>query len=71
MRWNAIAGPKPPSLFVSQPALSKHVQTLEQELGVVLLKRSSGGVVLTEADKLIYNYFATANQKFGLTLNEA
>lgn len=59
------------SFFISQPALSKHVQNLEQELGVVLLKRSSGGVVLTEAGKLIYNYFATANQEFGLTLNEA
>ena len=59
------------SFFISQPALSKHIRNLEQEFGVVLLKRSSGGVVLTEAGRLVYNYFATANQEFGLMLKEA
>lgn len=59
------------SFFISQPALSKHIRNLEEDLGVVLLKRSSGGVVLTEAGKLVYNYFATASQEFGLMLSEA
>lgn len=59
------------SFFISQPALSKHIKNLEQELGVVLLKRSSSGVALTEAGKLLYNYFSAAGQEFQLILEEA
>ncbi len=36
-------------LHVAQPALSQHVRHLEEELGVVLLHRSSQGVKATEA----------------------
>lgn len=59
------------SFFISQPALSKQIRSLEQELGVVLLKRSSGGVMLTEAGKLIYSYFQSSNQEFEMILHEA
>lgn len=59
------------SFFISQPAISKHIGNLEQELGVTLLKRSSVGVSLTDAGKLIYDYFATSTQGFGLVLSEA
>ena len=57
--------------FVSQPAMSKQIRNLEQELGVVLLKRSSSGVVLTEAGKLIYSHFSAMNQEFKMLLDEA
>jgi len=39
-------------LRVSQPALSRRVQELEDEIGVDLLKRSSRGVVLTAEGKV-------------------
>src|SRR5258706_16323191 len=39
-------------LRVAQPALSRRVQDLEDEIGVDLLKRSPRGVVLTAEGKL-------------------
>lgn len=41
-------------LRVAQPALSRQVQDLEEEIGVDLLKRSSRGVVLTAEGKLFF-----------------
>src|SRR6059058_3520708 len=40
-------------LRVAQPALSRRVQDLEDEIGVDLLKRSSRGVVLTAEGKAL------------------
>src|ERR1700689_4221406 len=39
-------------LRIAQPALSRRVQDLEDEIGVDLLKRSSRGVTLTAEGKL-------------------
>jgi LysR family transcriptional activator of glutamate synthase operon len=39
--------------FVSQQAISKSLANLEQELGVQLFVRSSDGVTLTEAGRLL------------------
>ena len=36
-------------IFISQPALSRQIKSLENELGVVLFLRQSDGLILTEA----------------------
>ena len=41
-------------LFISQPAISKAIARLEQNLGSTLFLRSSRGVKLTEAGELLY-----------------
>ncbi len=43
-------------LFVSQSALSQQIQTLEQEVGTVLLDRSKRGVRLTAAGEILFHY---------------
>ncbi|QPC80520.1 LysR family transcriptional regulator [Phototrophicus methaneseepsis] len=42
--------------YISQPAISKRVQELEQSLGVALLDRSGRNVQLTEAGQILYRY---------------
>ena len=41
-------------LFITQPVLSRHIQTLEKDLGVQLLHRSTQGVQLTAEGKAMY-----------------
>jgi DNA-binding transcriptional LysR family regulator len=43
-------------LFLTQPALSSHIQSLENELGTVIFNRSGKNVTLTEAGRILYNY---------------
>jgi LysR family transcriptional regulator, low CO2-responsive transcriptional regulator len=43
-------------LHISQPAVSKHVQALEEELGVPLLQRVGKRVILTEAGRIVQHY---------------
>lgn len=42
-------------LYISQPALSKQIRQLEEELDLQLLRRDTKGVELTEAGKIMYN----------------
>ncbi|RYX85090.1 LysR family transcriptional regulator [bacterium] len=42
--------------FVSQPALSKAVKELEQQVGLPLLERRARGVTLTEAGNTLFEY---------------
>lgn len=43
-------------LFISQPAVSRHVAALEKELGVQLLGQSGNRVFLTELGRMVYSY---------------
>lgn len=47
-------------LYISQPAISKSIQKLEEGLGCTLFVRSSRGVLLTEEGTLLYSYVKTA-----------
>jgi DNA-binding transcriptional LysR family regulator len=40
-------------LHLSQPTISHHIKTLEQELGVELFARSGSGLKLTDAGRLL------------------
>lgn len=43
-------------LFISQPAVSRHVASLEKELGVQLLGQSGNRVFLTETGRMVLGY---------------
>lgn len=47
-------------LFISQPAISKSIQKLEQSLNTILFSRTSRGVRLTDEGKLLYEHIKTA-----------
>lgn len=51
-------------LYVSQPAISKQIKLMEEELGVRLFYRNNKKTELTEAGKLFYEFFG--NYKAGL-----
>ena len=42
-------------LLVSQPAVSKSIKTLEEQLNTTLFNRKNDGVMLTSAGKIIYD----------------
>lgn len=50
-------------LFISQPAVSRHVDALEKELGTQLLGQTGNRVYLTESGRLVYSY---AQKLFGV-----
>src|SRR6185437_15316904 len=47
-------------LYVSQPAISKHVASLERELGTQLFERGRRGATLTPAGELLADYVLRA-----------
>lgn len=55
-------------LYISQPAVSKSITKLEQELGVTLFIRNSRGVTLTEAGEILYK--STSHAFHSLDLGE-
>ena len=42
-------------LYITQPALSRHITSLEEELGVLLLRRTTKSVELTEAGRILHD----------------
>ena len=47
-------------LYISQPAISKSIQKLEESVGCKLFSRSSRGVILTDEGKLLYDHVSEA-----------
>lgn len=47
-------------LYISQPAISKSIQKLEESIGVRLFDRSSRGVTLTPEGELLYSHVKSA-----------
>ncbi len=47
-------------LYISQPAISKSIQKLEESVGVKLFNRSSRGVTLTSEGELLYAHVKSA-----------
>ncbi len=43
-------------LFISQPAVTKHIKELELATGLGLIQRGKGGFALTEAGKMLFKY---------------
>ena len=50
-------------LHISQPSTSQHVQLLEEELGVRLLERNSGGIRLTPAGDILLAFARQATRQ--------
>ena len=47
-------------LYISQPAISKSIQKLEESMNCELFRRSSRGVMLTEEGELLYSHVKVA-----------
>lgn len=47
-------------LFISQPAISKSIQKLEESMNCELFRRSSRGVILTEEGELLFSHVKVA-----------
>ena len=47
-------------LMISQPAISKSIKTLEEQVNVQLFIRKRDGVELTDAGEIIYNKIKNA-----------
>lgn len=56
-------------LFVSQPAVSKSIKTLESSLNVTLFSRSSKGVTLTPEGAILFDHIKNAFNEFSLGEN--
>ena len=57
-------------LYLAQPALSKHLATLEDELGVRLVDRSTHMVALTEAGSAAASYFEKVVNAYDKAIGE-
>ncbi|MDR2356592.1 MAG: LysR family transcriptional regulator [Oscillospiraceae bacterium] len=58
------------SMYITQPALSKSISRLEENLGVKLFQRSSHGVSLTGAGELLYAELCPSVRKINAVLDD-
>lgn len=56
-------------LLISQPAITKAIKELENELNTTLLERNKKGVIPTEEGKILYEHTKKMFQDFNQTLN--
>ncbi len=52
------------ALFISQPAISKSISKMEEELGFSLLDRKIGSLQPTMAGKMLYHFFKSARSSY-------
>ena len=52
------------NLLISQPAVSYHIKTLEDNLGITLFVRTKKGVNLTDEGKILFNYVEKGVEAF-------
>lgn len=57
-------------LYLSQPTVSKYIQNLEKELGMVLFIRSKKGVALTPEAEMLYEHVSKAYRHIDLAEEE-
>lgn len=58
------------SLYVSQPAISRHLAKLEEEVGVTLFVRGTGGVEPTQAAELFHGYLQDQELRYRAVLEQ-
>ncbi len=51
-------------LFISQPAVTRHIKELETKLDTTLFERKGNKIYLTEAGKITYRYFREIKQQY-------
>nr|WP_321452827.1 LysR substrate-binding domain-containing protein [uncultured Carboxylicivirga sp.] len=51
-------------LFISQPAITKHIKELERRLNITLFDRKGNKIYLTEAGKLTYSHLKKIEQQY-------
>lgn len=59
------------NLYVSQPAISKQISSLEKEIGIRLFDRTNKDICLTPSGKLFYEFFLKAISEYKKTVKEA
>ena len=51
-------------LFISQPAVTKHIKQLETKMGIALFERKGNSIFLTKAGKALYGYLKQIKQQY-------